>query len=353
MRLQRVKKFLLIFILTSVSLFGGNVAQARDLKVLTLNTWLLSILGVHVGKDMKQRTLIIPREIAELNPDLVALQEAWPNHDKSELINEFKKWGYPYSFFVPREVSLGNGLILISKFPMLKTAVKKPFKEITQSDDIFARKTVIYAEIALSPGEHLDFFTTHLGALSYEKDIGAYNPKQRKRQLTQYQEVRDWVMEMHQNPKMILAGDFNGDYRELQGGQFLPEYNPGYQNLIQGSCGGGVDFTNTFLEANHMDASSIPIPTYDYQHNPYAGEGLFSGAPSETEDYIFACGFKPEDITQSSVVLNQPVPADLPELEGQKILPLRLSDHFSVMTTFNLGDDSNFPAELISVSNLQ
>jgi hypothetical protein len=282
---------------------------------------------------MRARAAIMGRMISQTGADIVALQESWPNHDKREIAAELATFGYPYSFFKKRGLNLGNGLVIISKYPILNAETSKPYREVTQDTEIFAKKAALYAEIEISPTDHLDFFTTHMGALSYEKNIGTYNVNQKKRQRTQYLQLRSWILKKHKNAHMILAGDFNADYRFLQNGEFQPQFAPDYLSLIQGTCG-NADLTNTFLTANHMDATSTAIPTYDYQNNPYAAGGVFAGAPSETEDYIFECGFTPDQISKSEIIFKDPIPADLPELQGYSTTPLRMSDHFSLTTTF-------------------
>ncbi len=335
--MKATRNLFLALFLVAFSSLSAAPAEARDLKVVSLNTWLLSFLGHHIGRDMKERALVIPHLVAEENPDLIALQEVWPNRDKNELIDEFKKWGYDYSFEVPRNLGLGNGLVIVSRYPIVDTKISPRYHEITQLDEVIAKKGAIYAEIELSPTEHIDFFTTHLGALSYDEKAGTYEKSQRKHQLEQYQELRDWFMKTRKNKHAIIAGDFNGDYRLLKDGKFQGEFDPGYLAFIQETCGDGEDLLNTFLTANKMDASSAPIPTYDFQRNPYAAEGLFSGAPSETEDYIFSCGFESSDASKGQVILSGPIPTNLSELKGRKT-PLRASDHFGLSAVFTYDD---------------
>jgi endonuclease/exonuclease/phosphatase family metal-dependent hydrolase len=308
-------------------------APPHQLKVLTLNAWLLAFMGIHIGQDMAARAAIMGRMISQTGADLVDMQEVWPDHDKREIAEEFQSFGYPYYLYVDRGLSLGNGLLIISKYPIVDSAISRPYREVTQDTEIFAKKAGMYAEIAITPTDHVDFFTTHMGALTYEQSEGTYNVNQKARQRTQYLQFRDFIKYNTKNKHVIVAGDFNADYRVLTGGVFQPEYAPDYSSFIQQTCVDS-DLTNTFLTANHMDATSTAIPTYDYQHNPYAAGGLFAGAPSETEDYIFECGFAPEQITRSELEFTEPVPADLPELKYFNTVPLRMSDHFSVMTTF-------------------
>ena len=309
-------------------------APTHQLKVVTLNTWLLAVMGIHVGKDMVARAAIIGRMVSETGADLVALQETWPDHDKREIISEFKQFGYPYATYLGRGVTLGNGLVLISKYPIVRAFTSPTYREVTQDTEIFAKKAGMYAEIAISPTEHVDFFTSHLGALSYEKSTGTYNAAQKGRQRKQYLEFRNWILKTKRNAHVIVAGDFNADYHTLKDGQFLSEYAADYLSFIQGTCG-DADLTNTYLTANHLDETSADTPTYDFQLNPYAASGLFAGAPSETEDYIFSCGFSPDQITKSEIILKDPIPSDLPELQYFGRIPLRISDHFSLATTFN------------------
>lgn len=298
----------------------AGAAAPVSLKVLTLNAWLLRVFGHEIGKDIEERLTLIPSEVAKTGVDLIALQEVWTNRHKDQLANEFRKLGYPYSVYKRRNIGMGNGLMLVSKYPLINFRVAPIFRHHTRLDEMVVAKRAIYAGVQISKSLTIDFFTIHVGALTYDVDTGNYNRRQKARQREQYLEFKAWFKQNRKNPISIVAGDFNADYRTLSGGRFLKNFADDYLELKDQACGDQEDFLNHFLTANRLDAKSDAVPTFS-RENAYVRTGLFSEAPSETEDYIYSCGLTPEHVLESAVIFQ-----DTPHL----------SDHYGVMSHFAL-----------------
>lgn len=308
----------------------ASSVRAEELKVLTLNTWFLSVLGVHIGKDQNKRLKILPDKVTSSGADVLVFQEAWSNRVRKTIARELKARGYPYSFYNRRKVTMGDGLEVVSRYPILRAVSSPHFSVATKFEEKFARKRAILVEIALPGGERVEIVTTHLGALNYKNKPGSYHPVHRARQHLQFNELKKWVKSVRRHSKLIIAGDLNSDYRRLSGGAFLPEFDPVYLNFIKGTCGSGEDLLNTFLSYQNFTAADEGDPTFS-QDNPYARNGLFSNAPSETEDYILSCGFTRDQVVDSKVVFKE-------NLSMKRLLgsthPKRLSDHYGVLTNF-------------------
>ncbi|MCM0605645.1 MAG: endonuclease/exonuclease/phosphatase family protein [Xanthomonadaceae bacterium] len=317
--------FFIVLFLSAESL------RADELRVLTLNTWFLSVLGFPVGKDQKKRLKILPDLVLQQNADVLVFQEAWPNRKRQKIAFEMARRGYPYHFFVKRKVTMGDGLEIVSRYPIVDAQASPHYSVATKFEERFARKRSIMVEIEMPSGERIDVVTTHMGALNYKEGPGTYKAEHRARQHIQFNELKSWIMRVKKNRKMIVAGDLNSDYRKLVGGKFLPEFDPVYSNFLRSACGGGEDLLNTFLSFTGITVADPGDPTYS-QDNPYAKNGMFSNFPSETEDYIFSCGFTPEQIKESKVVFKE-------DLSIKRTIgstrPKRLSDHYGVVTTFS------------------
>ncbi len=320
---------LLLLILTSQYLSANE--QKKTLKVLTFNVWNLKILGTNIGKDIKERLKLIPMAIKTSGADIVALQENWKNSHRKLFSKKLKKLGYPYSFYLPRKLGMGDGLQIISKYPITASAVMKPFKNHTRFDEIFARKRAIYTEIEIAPGRQIDLFTLHAGALSYDEKDGSYKKKQKIRQAKQYQQFKKWFQANRRNNISLAIGDFNASYLNLAGGQFQQQFNNDYLKFLDNGCNDGEDLLDSYLIANSKDERSMQDATYD-RENPYVASGFFSSAPSETEDYIFTCGISKEEIISSSVVFDEEISKEFAKKSKNDQLPVRLSDHYGILT---------------------
>lgn len=296
---------------------------------------MLSFLTKQIGKDMYARSLLIPPALAATGADVIALQEVWSNHHKWLFKNAMKCRGYAYSYSVPRTLGMGDGLLIVSKYPIVSHAASPRFHVNTRSDEVFTHKRALYAEIEMPSGERVDFFTTHVGALTYLPEEGAYDPKEKSRQLKQYLQLKDWMLKIRKNRRSILAGDLNAHFLELESGRFQPRYASDYLKLIRNGCGTAEDLENSYLIANRYDAASEIANTYD-QKNPYVATGYFKDNPSETEDYILTCGFAPEEVLSSEVVFREDLTDDtFASYPSIKKHPLRFSDHYGVLSTFS------------------
>src|SRR5687768_9165156 len=84
------------------------------LRVLTYNVW-----GVPVITPLRtERMTRIPAKIAELRPDVVAIQEAWTEEDAAILIEGLAQAGLTYTERHSPEWPDQNGLLIASRYPM-------------------------------------------------------------------------------------------------------------------------------------------------------------------------------------------------------------------------------------------
>jgi len=140
----------------------------------------------------------------------------------------------------------------------------------------------------------------------------------------------------HQKRKsefVLLAADLNTHYFEFMGGNYNSKKVEGVYNLFTGldreSQSDCLDLKDTFVHCNGLGCDSKCLPfTYDTQNNEYARSGAFALEPSSVTDYIML-----NDINQL-----KPVEANLVFTERlcEFDEPIHLSDHFGLITRFNI-----------------
>ena len=106
-------------------------------------------------------------------------------------------------------------------------------------------------------------------------------------------------------------------------------------------------FQDTYLTANHKSPEETPDYTFT-QANPYVDHGYFDSLPNEVEDYIFICENSSLKVMNSTQVFKAPLAPSAVNAGASnagasnasssnasvKSTPLRLSDHYGVLTTF-------------------
>lgn len=186
-----------------------------NLRILSYNLFLLpnpffyNLLD-HPHSDYKNdRCLLISKIIK--NFDIILFQEVHPGHNYrcNFIIDEARKYGLPYHYYHlgPSFLSkycLSNGLLIISRFPILETDCIS-FSQ-SKSYDNFMEKGSLYAKIKLShkiPPIHI--FNSHLqSSYSKEKTWETIRDKQLK-ELNVFMKSKCNFLKDY----IISGGDFN------------------------------------------------------------------------------------------------------------------------------------------------
>ena len=326
------------FALALLLFFGlsHNSSASSALRVLQLNTWQLRIFGIDPTVDRVERLKILPEMIAETGADVIALEEVWKTKDKNTVVREMRKRGYPYSNFTTRRFILGDGLVVVSKFPIIAAENSPVYRPATTFEESFAHKRAKHLVLLVPELGAVDFFMTHVGATAFDVNKDEYYPTQKKNQDLQLKQFSDWIKGHRSSKFIIISGDLNSHYQEYDShGQFFGRYSIGYQNLIKGTCQDGSDLVNTYLVANGKTVTDPADATYS-QDNPYAAGGLFGGTPNEDEDYIFTCANESLKIASSEIIFKDSIPQSYQDKYHLDKLPLRISDHYGVFTTFKV-----------------
>jgi len=201
---------------------GGSGSQGNpfELRLATFNVQLTRVVGRHRAA----RARAIAEELRQMDPDVVAFQEAFVDADVQLLTDLLRKitrlihhQRYPSS-------RAGSGLLISSAFPIHKIAFEPyadhaPIWRFWEADGL-ARKGVAMARLTLPSGVLVDIFNTHVqAAYSWNR-----YEEIRNRQLAQ---ARRFVEHRtHPSIPAFFLGDINSGeqsppFSTLTGGGFM------------------------------------------------------------------------------------------------------------------------------------
>jgi len=329
----------------------GPRALGASLKVLTFNAWLLDIpvypfgLRRDISEDMSERIKRMPQRLAETQADVIVLQEVWSQASKDALIKGMKERGYPYAaytkasnWFLCFQMAMGDGLLIVSKFPISDRVIYHDFAEATQSLERFASKSVMKVMIKHPSLGYIDLYASHLGAVDFEN--GDYNESKLNAHEAQLVELSEFMRTTRSHPITLLAADLNMHYKKWDHAhgrpRFVNEFSESYLRLKRSSCGGGHALQDTYLLTHQKTARDDPDYTFD-QQNGYVKHGYYDSLPSEVEDYVFVCDNEELRAESSDLVF-----------KGEK-----LSDHYGVVARFQWTEASSSPIVSLATSGGQ
>ncbi|MGZ3699329.1 MAG: endonuclease/exonuclease/phosphatase family protein [Bdellovibrionota bacterium] len=282
----------------------------KELRVLTLNTWMLKLpMGLGVAKDIPERLARMPDEIAATHADLIGLQEVWDPKIRAELVAALALRGYPHHAYLENNPFsllrglIGNGLLVVSKFPIRPSTHQLVFADYTRTDEYFAMKGAILVQVEIPGVGLVDFYNAHLGAVSFNEKRRLYDADHVRARYRQFEELVAWIGRTKGKGIVFLAADLNTHFQDWTGEGFGEALSPEYQMLL------AAGFHNP-MERREW--------TYDMR-NPYASEGVFKNLPSEVEDYVFVSGMAKISAESQVVFREKPI-----------------SDHYGVLTRFTI-----------------
>lgn len=189
-------------------------------KPVTLKLATYNIANAYLFTfNRPERMRGIARKLIELDPDLVALQEAFIKRNRKILYGELADSRLKYHVRFP-SATLGNGLLILSAFPIAEayfyryTRAGKWWK--VWEGDWWAGKGVGLARVRLPGGGCIDFYNTHAQA---PRRNNPYNVSVRASQM---RELAAFINASRcKTAPAFLAGDLNttpknGDYQRLR-----------------------------------------------------------------------------------------------------------------------------------------
>ncbi len=179
------------------------------LRVLTYNIWGIPI----ITPARAERVAAIGEALAEIEPDLVALQEVWMERDALALTRALERAGLPHVRSFATTFPGGSGLLVASRYPIEGAKFRKYSQgQIPHTPwhlDWIAGKGAAVVEVR-TPAGPVHFSATHLQA-GYGSD--EYVPVQ----LSQMLEASAFLTRLpkRDDVPLILAGDLNADWDAL------------------------------------------------------------------------------------------------------------------------------------------
>ncbi len=280
----------------------------EGISILTFNTGLLrlELLGKKIYEyvpHVSERSRAIPYEILKLQPDIIALQEVFHSFDRLRIINHLADY-YPHYFSsnVYTRIGVNDGLMLFSRFPILKKGFEK-FTDSFVDDRLFTIKGMLWADIQLPNHETAHIINVHTvsgGLLRHPNK----NQSNRIRGFQNQQIIK--FIENNPHKHRFAIGDFNSG----------PTGSPdNYSQLI--SSGFLDTFAQTNPDSNH--------PTWD-SSNPLIKKGPHNFQIPQRIDHIFL--HKPDPritIKESQIIFTKP-------LTTPSGIQTTLSDHYGLIT---------------------
>jgi len=311
-----MRKISILVIAAGLSLAGaaGARAEGKRFKVLTFNVW-----GIVGAKARVIRAEAIGKRIAELDPDVIALEEAFEGRHRRILTKSLEDAGYPVRDFRCFKNVYGSGLYFITKWE-IESAEFEPYRVIGGPADIewIGGKGIAHIRLK-TPWGPLDFFHTHAIARMTQAfdEQGKYipgDPKQIDRLLHMHQINR--FIRQRRDPRarsIIAAGDFNVS-PEMLCYDFLMKVT-GFENSFDLANPG--ENPSTFSTRNVWVPSDQEYSRIDHiMFKNYAGSSGFWLRPVESE-VVMDRGFEHPRT-------------------GEKI---DYSDHYGLMTRFEVVTD--------------
>jgi endonuclease/exonuclease/phosphatase family metal-dependent hydrolase len=306
---QKIFRVLVVVVFTFICL--SSVSYARQVKVLTYN-----VGGVFVARYRQARTKLIGPAIAELDPDIVVLQEAFNRSHRQMILKGLDASGYEYKQvkYFNHSYKYGSGLMLITKFPVIKTEMEFYSSKGPPLDfENFAGKGIVHAVLD-TPDGPLDLYFTHMVArMSPVFDgQGNYIPGDKK--------INDRILQGHQvssyiertrnfeNCSLIAVGDFNVSPEMLE-----------YHYLVSKNR-----FQNSF---DNIHPGKNP--------STFSLDNMFVNDDFSRIDHIFYKNFKGAEgfnlaPVSSDIVMKQT------QVHPRLGKPINLSDHYGLFTVFEV-----------------
>ncbi|OGP60658.1 MAG: hypothetical protein A2V67_10550 [Deltaproteobacteria bacterium RBG_13_61_14] len=209
MKAQRVfiKLLILGFFLTGIAV---KAEEAKTIRVLQFNVW-----GIFSSKDKSFRMSEIPKAIQALDPEIIALEEAFDRKSRKQIVEGLKAAGYPIAGWHYWHKPYGSGVMLISKYPIESLAFEKYRVQCPPTNmEHYAGKGMAHA-VLKTPYGPLDFYLTHVlsrtpAIFDAQGEFIPGDPFQVDRILQMYQ-IDQYVHQTHNSMgrSFIAAGDWN------------------------------------------------------------------------------------------------------------------------------------------------
>jgi endonuclease/exonuclease/phosphatase family metal-dependent hydrolase len=293
--------------------------QKQFLKILSFNTHLfeglsaLEFLKPSLFWKEDERKHAIAEYIKNCDADVVCLCEVWGRNFKGDFMNntDFLVNLYPYSYDRRVLGAMGNGLLILSKYPINNVGFER------YSDrsgwDAHAQKGFLYGTVVVSSTRQFRIFFTHTQA-SECKHVERAKQIQRLYQFVE----EDYIPFM---PAVIL-GDFN-----------IVKSSAEYDTMMN-------QFSDKFADAMPHDCKDL---TFEPAQNALAMRWEDCGEVGVL-DYIF---YSRNSFTVEDFKVLKDIKYSYKE--GSVTTTEDCSDHYAVCATLRFSDDYNCGTSIIDI----
>ena len=305
--MRRLIMWVLVF---SFLLLGlkSQAEEAKTIRVLQYNIW-----GIFNSKDKAFRMDEIPKAIVALDPDIIAIEEAWASHSREQLISGLKASGYPIAGWHYWHKPYGSGIMLISKYPIESLAFDEYRMRSPRTNlEHYCSKGMGHA-VLKTPDGPLDFYLTHVlsrtpALFDAQGKVIPDDPFRKDRILEMVQ--IDQFIHQSRNPQgrsLIAAGDFNVSPEMLE-----------FHALLK-----LTGFENSFdtLHPGENPSTFSKQDTWVYDDFSRIDHIFYKNFPGDQGFWV-----KP---IESRLVMTEKV-------KGPKGKEINLSDHYGLLTVFEV-----------------
>jgi endonuclease/exonuclease/phosphatase family metal-dependent hydrolase len=317
------QKILIIFLFIVFSGFYSFESNAKEIKLLTLNTFSLpQPIFKFRGRSIEQ---LKPLKNILKKYDVVFLQEVFSKSVrrfisttdfKYQYFGKYSKINSLFDLLFKRD--LGDGLVILSRYPI----IDKDILEYTEGrvsgkktkrcagTDCWARKSVQFARIQIHENLTIDLYNTHLNS-------GGQDGQEIR--LSQINQINDFVLRHSKDTPAVLGGDFNSKPGTLA-----------YKKLLSASKGfKRLDLWNlyTSLNPNLSDKEKAGHTSAPAENTWKIKKGVKRGG-RRVDLLLFQNGQHP-----SNVILKL---SDMKVALKQKFNGNHISDHFGVEATLSI-----------------
>jgi len=311
-----------------------NLSSATQIKILNFNAWTVELpiprRIYEVSHDIDRRLALLPSKIQKIGADIVVFEELWKTKRKKQMVAALQKLGFNYALYKnPKSHifrgKLGNGLLIVSRYPLDPQLQLMHFSKYTRTDEYFTYKGAIKTRVNLPHVGWVDLYASHLGAVTtkvVDEKPDHFDGKQLQKKFNQAEELAQFIAKTSSSPLVVLATDLNTHFFNYENGNYVfGSFTPEYSLLTCIGASAKMPCLGLWDSYRLFHGFNEPAWTYDTIGNDYARGGVFAKEPPGAIDYIFVSQNTSFVPVKSEIVFTQK--------------PL-LSDHYGILTTFEV-----------------
>lgn len=238
-----------IFFLSLMFCLSSPVFSQSELSVLTFNVYAKP--DPFNFMNTEERMNRICEQLKQGSWDVVLLQEVWTTHYR----RMFRNCGFDYFMDIENsddnspEASLGSGLLILSKYPMInmkRLILSRP--EFSWGSlihgEVLVHKSLYISELVLSNKKILWIANTHLTANYCETTDYSKCDSYEDIRLNQLKEIAIFIKKYTKTQDVILAGDFNSGPQPFRADKGWRSFSKEFAGYSQSNTNSSITCTS-------------------------------------------------------------------------------------------------------------